>query len=416
MSADRVGNKRNAALNVLHVVESWRPAVSGYTSRGWALIEAQASAGVSRPSLLVSSRQHVHGHDYADAPAGMAGRVEVLYPSTQEKMRRRWQRFYTDRRYLTAAIVTACAREKIDVIHCHWPSAIGTAAAEAARKTGTALVAEVRFDLAGAVMTETVGRGWPPMESRLRFWFERYLKQAQGIAFASHSLAAFMRDQLQRIPDNYDVIPNGIDRDRFRPAPADHALIQSLGLAGRLVVGSTTNMLRYEGLDLLIQTAARYRGQLPDLHLLFVGDGTQAEALRALAAEHDVPATFTGSVSPADVSRYLRLFDVFAVPRRDASVTRYASPIKVMEAMASGLPVIATKVGGNPDLVRDGATGSLIPPGDPAILAACMVDYLLDPERRRREGRAARARAETEFSIDTMVREYDRLYRSLLDA
>jgi glycosyltransferase involved in cell wall biosynthesis len=85
----------------------------------------------------------------------------------------------------------------------------------------------------------------------------------------------------------------------------------------------------------------------------------------------------------------------------------------VLEAMASGLPVVATRVGGNPEVVRHGETGTLVPPEDPTSLAAALAAYIDDPARARREGAAARARIESNFSMTAMVQGYLDVYDAL---
>lgn len=212
-------------------------------------------------------------------------------------------------------------------------------------------------------------------------------------------------------------ICNGVDTRRFVPREQgmETGLPDGFAPPGTVVIGTVMRMQPVKAPLDLVHAFLALRDHLPErfaeLRLVMVGDGPLLESVRQLIDEAGISDQSRVPGARDDIPELMRSFDLFVLPSLAEGICN-----TLLEAMASGLPVIATKVGGNPDLVRDGATGSLIPPGDPAILAACMVDYLLDPERRRREGRAARARAETEFSIDTMVREYDRLYRSLLDS
>ena len=111
-----------------------------------------------------------------------------------------------------------------------------------------------------------------------------------------------------------------------------------------------------------------------------------------------------------DVAQALRSFDAFVLPSLAEGISN-----TILEAMASGLPVIATRVGGNAELVDDGTTGTLVPSADAEALAQAMLRYARDPELARAQGRAGRARAERLFSLDAMVAQYTALYDRLLD-
>jgi glycosyltransferase involved in cell wall biosynthesis len=111
----------------------------------------------------------------------------------------------------------------------------------------------------------------------------------------------------------------------------------------------------------------------------------------------------------SDVPKLLAGFDLFVLPSIAEGVSN-----TILEAMATGLPVLATRVGGNPELVEDRTTGRLVPAADSAALAAAMLDYLHDPETGRSHGAAGRARVERQFSLERMVADYDKLYGQLL--
>jgi glycosyltransferase involved in cell wall biosynthesis len=145
----------------------------------------------------------------------------------------------------------------------------------------------------------------------------------------------------------------------------------------------------------------------PDLRLVMLGDGPlRPAALKALeaageAAQADLPG------AREDVAPAMREWHLYALGSRREGISN-----TVLEAMASGLPVVASATGGNLELVEDGVTGSLVPPENPDALAEALVTYALDRALRQRHAEAARARAEQHFSLEGMIAAYRELYRA----
>ena len=409
------GRRDEQPLRVLHVAESWRPRLSGYTTRSWDLVMAQVPAGAMEPYVLVTSRQRSYGVSEVEVPPELEGRLSALPPSRLEQSLRHVRAFFVDGRHLEEKIVAACRAHSIELIHGHWSSGIGMAAARAAQTLDLPFVAEVRFDLAGAVMTETVQAPLPFLEQALRRRFERHLRHADAVVAASFSLADLLRETFPPLASRITVVPNGADCTAFQPGSKDPALLQRLALEGKFVIGSTSNMLRYEGLDLLLEALPGVQAQVPDVHVLFVGDGTQKERLQQRATEQDLPVTFAGRVPKADVAGYLRLMDLFAVPRRPAAITRYASPIKVTEAMAAGLPVVGSRVGDVPALLDEGR-GVLVEPGSVNGLAQALIELAGHAQRRKAMGAQARLWAEQHLSWHDVVDLYEAVYRQAVSA
>jgi sugar transferase (PEP-CTERM/EpsH1 system associated) len=191
---------------------------------------------------------------------------------------------------------------------------------------------------------------------------------------------------------------NGIDTALFQPVdkPAQPTLI----CVGRLEA--------VKDLPTLLRALALAREDLPALELLVVGDGSARDPLedmsRSLGLEKSV--SFLGARD--DVSELLRRATVFVSSSLSEGVA-----LALLEAMAAGLPAVVTRVGGNVEVVQDGVTGLLVPPGDPGSLAAAIVALLGDPSRAVMMGRAARSRVEEWFDVRRMVRDYERLYSTL---
>jgi len=158
-----------------------------------------------------------------------------------------------------------------------------------------------------------------------------------------------------------------------------------------------------------IVRAVRERGV--NAVLCMVGDGPEREVLEQLAHKLGIAryCYFVGYQS--DVAGYYRLFDAFLLP----SVNE-GTPVSAIESLASGTPVVANRVGGVPDVVRDGVDGFLVKPGDVDAAAARLGELAGDPELRARLGQSGRARVLERYSVDRLVDDVDRLYRSLLAA
>ncbi len=189
------------------------------------------------------------------------------------------------------------------------------------------------------------------------------------------------------------TVPNGVSTSRIRPAAeAD----------GDPVVTFVGTLKPWHGVDVLVDAAAAAR--VP-WRLRVIGDGPQREALEAQAAALGVDIDFRGAVAPESMPEHLAgsAIGVAPYPATTAAADQYFSPLKIYEYLAAGLPVVASRVGQVPDIVRDGATGLLVAPSEPAALAAALDALAADPALRARLGTAARREAETRHSWTGVV-------------
>jgi glycosyltransferase involved in cell wall biosynthesis len=191
------------------------------------------------------------------------------------------------------------------------------------------------------------------------------------------------------------VIWNGIDTERF-------------AFSGPRVGGPAVTVARLspeKDVATLLRAAARIVAERPHFRLEIAGDGPCMPALRQLVGELglDGHARLLGRVR--DVPALLARASLFVLPSLSEGIS-----LTILEAMARGLPVVATRVGGNCEVVADGETGVLVPAGEPAALAEAILRVLRDPEAGRRIGRAGRQRVERYFDVRRMVAEYEALY------
>lgn len=205
------------------------------------------------------------------------------------------------------------------------------------------------------------------------------------------------------------VIPNGVDVERFASAaPIDPEAFGGTGDAALLV--AIGRLDRQKGPDVLLQAleVVGHRANGRRWVLAFLGDGPMRAALEADAARRGLAGQVRFLGRRDDVERWLAACEGLVLASRWEGM-----PNVVLEAMAAGRPVVATRVEGTGSLVRPGETGWLVPPEDPAALADAIRELLADADRRRRFGAAAKNLA-ADFSFGRMVESYERLYRELL--
>lgn len=204
------------------------------------------------------------------------------------------------------------------------------------------------------------------------------------------------------------VVPNGRDLDAYRDGSCA-GLREEFGIPdGGPVVGTVGRLIERKGQFDLLRAWPRISANHPDATLVVVGYGPERGALESLAAELGVAASVRFVGARDDVPAVLDLLDVFAFPSHWEG-----QPGAVLEAMAAGLPIVATEIDGTTELLTDGETGVLVPPREPSALAAAVDALLSDPERMAALGRAARAAAYEQFSLRSMVAEFEQLYRTV---
>ena len=193
--------------------------------------------------------------------------------------------------------------------------------------------------------------------------------------------------------DKVIVVPNAVSADFLEPLPDGAPLRESLGIRpGELVVGVVSNLVAYEGVGTLLEAAGELRRRGLAVRPLIVGDGTERTALERLAGQLGLTGTaiFTGRVPMSQVRRYHAVLDLFAVPRTSDRVCQLVTPLKPVEAMASGLCVVASDVGALREIIRPEVTGALATSGDSASFANIMEPLLYSSDTRRKLGANAR--------------------------
>jgi len=231
----------------------------------------------------------------------------------------------------------------------------------------------------------------------------------------SRDLAQYLQDAVGIAPESVTQIYNGVDTAVFHPGAAGRSPLPGLPRqeGGRFVVGTVGRLAPVKDQASLIRACALLlRDPIPqaaEMCLVIVGDGPMRDELSRVASEQGIADRVIFAGARSDVQEWLRAMDLFVLPSIAEGISN-----TVLEAMASGLPVVATGVGGNADLLEDGRTGFIVAPGKPEEIAECIGRYLRSPELLSVHGKAARERVERLFSIRSMVEGYAALYDRLL--
>jgi glycosyltransferase involved in cell wall biosynthesis len=212
------------------------------------------------------------------------------------------------------------------------------------------------------------------------------------------------------------IVPNGVDACAFAPVPYDKELARQLGLEGRFVYGYATNVRRLEGVQDVIRAWPLIKRAVPEAAFLLIGDGNYRDSLRQLAREQGVEGDWkmVGRVPHSQMKAYYSLLDVFVVPRVREPVCEIVTPLKPLEAMAMGIPVVASDVSALREMVEDGKTGLLFEAGDSESLASTCARIAADSLLMADLRRSARDWVLTERDWRVLASRYTSVYESVL--
>jgi glycosyltransferase involved in cell wall biosynthesis len=227
----------------------------------------------------------------------------------------------------------------------------------------------------------------------------------------SQGVKDYLVRELGLSPDQIRVVPNGVNTaalDAARPGPE---VRRELGLPDQARVIGLVGRLDHwgKGHKELFAALASLKARYP-IHALIVGGGRRQAEIKQAAADLGLATEVHFLGSRRDVPDLLQALDIFVLPSYSEGLS-----LALLEAMAAGLPVIATRVGGNPELVTDGVTGLLIPPKDAEALAQALERLLADPSQAHTLGQNARSLVVANYSLERLAREINAIYAELAD-
>lgn len=290
-------------------------------------------------------------------------------------------------------LVRLIKREKIDVMHSH-EFMMTVYGAFASKLTGVPLVGTVH------------GKLYYPDSKRRIHLFKLALFLMKKLIAVSEDLRKFLVDELGFSSRKVVTLYNGIDLDRFRANMTKAEARASFSIPPDCPVAVTAGSLfKVKGLEYMLEAADELRKRYPDFILVIAGDGDQGISLKEKAQALGLGDTVRFLGFCDDIPTLLSAGDLYVC----SSVSEGLS-LSILEAMAMARPVVATDVGGNPELVIPGENGLLVSPREPSDIAQKASDLLDRPDLREKYGESGRKMVETRFSLRTMVQAYQSLY------
>ncbi len=285
-------------------------------------------------------------------------------------------------------------RERVQVIHMHTSHAcaLGGWAARLSRVPVRIISRRVDFPV----------RSNPFRRLKYQWGVDRIVAISEGVR------NVLIGDGLD--PDHIEVIRSGIDPRPFDPSyPAGEAR-REFGIAERSpVIGCVAHFADHKGHRYLIEAAASVAAAIPDVRFLLVGDGELRPQIELQIKELKLERHVLLTGFRNDIPQLLATMDTVVLSSHLEGLGT-----SLLDAMAMARPVVATRVGGIPEMVEDGVTGRLVPPRDPAALAEALIGLINRPDERKRMGEAGRARMLVKFSAEAMVMATEALYLKIL--
>lgn len=399
-------------MRILHIFDHSVPLHSGYSFRSLAILRAQRRRGWEtfqmtgpKQGNVTEAEEEASGLTFfrTRKPGALPMRVPML-------------NHVRDIRAIEHRLASVISQVRPDVLHAHSPALNGYAALQVARRHRLPLVYEVRAFWEDAAVDHGTAK-----EMGLRYRLgrnleTRVLREADAITVICNGL----RDEIiQRgvAAERLTVVPNAVDLGHFGAVCArDAELAQTTGLHDAVVLGFVGSMYAYEGIPLLIEAMPKLIEVEPRVRLLLAGGGPDEIAVRARVDSLGIAdkVVFLGRVPHSEVPRYYDLVDIFVYPRKRMRLTELVTPLKPLEAMASGRLVVASDVGGHRELIRDGDTGVLFAAGDAGDLTCKLINLVRNRDRWQPMREAARRFVEEERTWDRSVACYEPVYARLV--
>ena len=396
-------------LKVLHVLDHSLPLHAGYSFRTASILHAQRKQGLE--PVAVTSPKHEESWKKETPPVetidGLRYYRTGAVPKSPVPLAYEMKLMGAlERRIREVATI-----ERADLIHAHSPILCAVPALRVGRVLGLPVVYEVRAFWEDAAVDHGTDRAGSVRYRAVRGVETWACKSADRVVVICDGMK---QDLVGRgIPaDKIDISWNAIDPGSFQPGEPDRAFAREHGLEGKRVLGFLGSFYGYEGLELLVSAMGAFRSRREDLRLLLVGGGPREEALRDQIRREGLEqvVVMPGRIAKERIPGLYGLVDILVYPRYSTRLTELVTPLKPLEAMAMGKPLVASDIGGHRELIQDRRTGLLFSPGSVSSLVSA-VETVLDDEALRADlVREARAWVEAHRTWDVTTAVYRNVY------
>ena len=283
-------------------------------------------------------------------------------------------------------------QEKIDIVHTHdFPTLFYGVIGAVLARTPVVIHGEM-----GDIFEESRRRHYLVVRRLLSFFVNRIVANSNG-------LKGFVKELTGIKESKFKIIYNGVDVENFkRPAASED---DSRGEKNDIIIGSASRLIDHKNQQMLIKAIPLVKEEIGCIKVVIIGDGPSRPKLEAMASDLRVERYIQFLGARTDVSKLLGTLDIFVFPS-----LAEGCPNAILEAMSSGLPVIASDVVGNRELVKNDITGILFSLDDVRSLADAIIDLARNTEKRKKMGDEAKKRAEKIFSLEQMAIRYSDLY------
>ena len=293
--------------------------------------------------------------------------------------------------------------EKFDIVHTH-TSVGGFLGRIAAKARG---VPVVLWSIHGWAFNYPMGciskKFWRAIERLLDFFTDHY------VAVSRNMMDVGIQGSIT-VPEKVSVIYHGIETDKYDTSGNQNNLRIELGIGENIaVVGNIGRFEPQKAVDDFLKAARIVKDNVPNVRFLVVGDGPLRNDMERLSMQLGIKDVVLFTGWQKNLKEYIGIMDIICIPS-----LWEALPFQLLEAMAMEKPIVATSVGGIPEVVDDGKTGILVPPSKPEIMAHAIINLIVNKRTAEEMGKAGRQRIQQLFSVGKMIMHYEKLYLTLL--
>lgn len=395
------------SMKILHILDRSFPYTGGYTSRAHYIIQHQKKLGLE--PIVLTSYRHISEKDVEMMDGNMYYRMHsTVNPLFKIPILKELLEIY----HLSKRIDELINTEEIQILHAHSPVLLGIAAIKAGVKNRIKTIYEIR-----AFWEDAATASNKYTERSLKYKMVRSLetqlcKRVDHIVTIAEGLC---NDLIKRGISTYkiNIVPNGVDHDKFTPLSKNKILVDKLKLDGKIVIGYIGQFFNFEGVSDLIDTMFTLTKERTDIFFLLVGGGEEeAEISQKFNEQTMSNIHFEGRVPHDAVIDYYSVIDIFVYPRKSSRVTELTTPLKPLEALAMGKATVSSSVGGLIELVGK-ENGLFFPSGDKRALMECISRLLEDESLRIKLGKKGREMVLNQRTWAEISKKYIGIYKKM---